>query len=448
MSKQQLVIQHDLSKLTPEEVAKYLADVSVFIGLDPGLNGLDTIWMKNENGPGQSLVVYARRGTAEILRNILRIEVQSLTNQMINGSIVFTAAGRKPDDNGVVGGRNEIATGSKYITGLVGKALDDAIMTASTRALRRLTMQFTSLGILDESEVQSLVGDTSNPAAGATLANGPMVIPAPTATPNNAPGRVIEMTTIDHATGTVTHEAPAPSGEWADFATTQKAIHAAAAAFLKARDPEADIKPDIQQPPVPITPAVAALTANPESAKEAAKPKRARKQKNTISMEVEPETVLTPAPAFASAAILSGLGLSRTAPPAAPTQAVAAVPPQVLDVAPLCSPAPAPPPPVPVAGTSVSNQGTGDPGFIGKPTDTQMADYRKRVSVYTSELPSSENMGSVQKMRAFITKNTGTAPQYMTTDQWEEMLGWFESFVTKNTTKGLVKYINDSLGVK
>jgi hypothetical protein len=77
-----------------------------------------------------------------------------------------------------------------------------------------------------------------------------------------------------------------------------------------------------------------------------------------------------------------------------------------------------------------------------------MTDYRKRVSVYTSELPSSEGMGSVQKMRAFITHMSGTAPQFMTTEQWEEMLGFFESFVAKNQVKGLVKYINDSLGVK
>lgn len=77
-----------------------------------------------------------------------------------------------------------------------------------------------------------------------------------------------------------------------------------------------------------------------------------------------------------------------------------------------------------------------------------MADYRKRVGVYTAELPSSENMGSVQKMRAFITRMSGAAPQFMTTDQWEEMLDWFEQFVAKNKLRGLVGYINDSLGVK
>src|SRR6266404_6550916 len=123
MSKKQLVIQHDLSKLSVEQTAQYLRDVSEFIGLDPDLNGLDTIWMDNETGPGKSLVVYARRGTAEILRNNRGIEISDLAqNTTAQGSIIFKATGKNAK------GRQEIAIGSKYIQGLIGKVLDDAIM--------------------------------------------------------------------------------------------------------------------------------------------------------------------------------------------------------------------------------------------------------------------------------------------------------------------------------
>src|SRR5271156_4547975 len=113
MAKSKLVIQHDLSKLSPEQVGQYLRDVSEFIGLDPDLNGLDTIWMQNENGPGNSLVVYARRGTAEILREKHNIDVVSLTNQMVKDSIVFTAVGKSNNEIP----RQEVATGSKYVGG-------------------------------------------------------------------------------------------------------------------------------------------------------------------------------------------------------------------------------------------------------------------------------------------------------------------------------------------
>jgi hypothetical protein len=437
-----LKIIHDLSRLSTEELEQYKRDVSAYIGLPGELNGLDTIWMDNESGPGRSLVLYARRGTAEVLRNNLGIEVTSLTDKMVNGSIVFTATGK----NGK--GRQEIATGSKYLGALIGKVLDDAVMTASTRALRRLTMQFTSLGLLDQSEVEAVVSDLSNPAAAATLAGSPMVIPAPVAA-NNAPGKVVE--------------APAPQSGQNDLPAHLKAIHEDAAAFLKARDagavqaaPEiaakADIKADMAASVSPVTPVVLPVTPDNEAAKEAAKfesspeqptrPRRARKQKNTVSMEVEPETVSAPAPAAAPPQVHS-VAQNPPAPvfQAPGTHELASI--SELQARP--NPSPGLLTGVPIPGTSVPNSGT---DFPGKPTDAQMADYRKRVSVYTSELPSSENMGSVQKMRAFITKTSGTAPQFMSTEQWEEMLSFFESFVSKNTTKGLIKYINDSLGVK
>lgn len=384
-----LVIQHDLSKFSAEQLEQYKKDISEYVGIPPALNAFDTIWMQNENGPGQSLVVYARRGTAEILRNIYGIEVSSLTNQMVKGSIVFTAIGKNAK------GRQEVATGSKYIESLTGKMLDDAIMTSSTRALRRLTMQFTSLGILDESEVKALVGDTVNPAAGATLAGSPMVIPPPTVAPNNAPGRDVT---------------PPPT-------TAPK------------EDVQADIKPDTAASNTLITSVVAPVTDMPEADTEAAKPKRARRPKNTVSMEVEPETVSTPeTPRI--------IEIPTAAP--LPEQVIAAVPTQAFAAVAV--------PAVPTTGTPVPNPGT---QFPDKPTDAQMSDYRKRVSVYTSQLPSSENLGSVQKMRAFITKMTdGTTPQFMTTEQWDDVLAWFEAFTAKNSMKELVTHINDALGVK
>jgi hypothetical protein len=387
-------------------------------------------------------VVYERRGTAEILRNNRGIEINALTDKMVKGSIVFTATGKNKE------GRQEIATGSKFIENLVGKGLDDSIMTASTRAIRRVTMQFTGLGVLDESEVKSLVGDLSNPAAAATLAGSPMVIPPTPVATNNAPGKVVE--------------APPPQSGQNDLPAHLKAIHEEAATFLKARDAGAvqaapeisaktDIKADIQPPVSPVTPVVLPVTPDNEVAKEAAnfesspeqptRPRRARKQKNTVSMEVEPETVSAPAPAAAPPQVHS-VAQNPPAPvfQAPGTHELASI--SELQARP--NPSPGLLTGVPIPGSSVPISGT---DFPGKPTDAQMADYRKRVSVYTSELPSSENMGSVQKMRAFITKSSGTAPQFMSTEQWEEMLSFFESFVAKNTTKGLVKYINDSLGV-
>jgi hypothetical protein len=375
MNKKKLVIQHDLSQLNAEQLEQYKRDVSEFIGLDPDLNGLDTIWMPNETGPGKSLVLYARRGTAEILRNLKGIEVDSLEDHMVQGSLVYNVTGHDKT------GRHERAVGSKFIQGLTGKALDDAIMTGSTRALRRLTMQFTSLGILDESEVQAILGDISNPASSAQLAGSPLVLPpSPQVAPNNAPGCDITEKQVD-----IKADMAPPVATISGVPTTLTIV------------PQPDIQADTEPP---------------------AKPRRGRRPKNTVSIATpEPETV---------------------------KEAVVPQPPQELPSAP--TPTLAPPPQVQV-NPAVPPQVNSANDFPGKPNEAQMADYRKRVSVYTAELPSSENMGSVQKMRAFITKQTGSAPQHMTVEQWSEMLSWFESFVERNKMSGLVKYINDNLGL-
>ena len=273
MAKKNLVIKHDLSKLSAEELTQYLRDVSEFIGLDPDLNGLDTIWMDNENGPGRSLVVYARRGTAEILRESNEIQVSSLTHEKVSDSIVFTAIGKSGT------GRQEIATGSKSISGLTGKALDNAIMTASTRALRRLTMQFTKLGILDESEIEAVHNTAPNPAAGVELAGSPVVIPPAPAVVNNAPGKDVTKDCPYHNCGR--GECRCIRNGLETLSLTE--VYAEGKAALAAMPKPADILAAPVPVPAPTTPAPAPVVAAPEPDKKAdtpAPPRRPRAPAN------------------------------------------------------------------------------------------------------------------------------------------------------------------------
>jgi hypothetical protein len=419
-TKNPFAVKHNLDQLSKEELVQYLRDVSEFIGLDPDLNGLDTIYMNNETGPGRSLVVYARRGTAEILRNKLGIEVDSLTHESVNGSIVFTAKGHTDNDGHGKRGRHEIAIGSKFLGNLSGKELDDAIMTASTRALRRLTMQFTTLGILDESEVVSLLGHAPNPAGSAQLAANPLppMYAVPTVPANNAPGKSVERDATTNANET--H--PEPLGE--PFVGQQDQIDAAMAQVAtkqaaRQADKEAEMKADTKAAPVTSTPVESVTSTDKQTDIEAAEisaPKRARKSRKSVSLEVEPEVVNSTAKVAKAETIPAAV-------PATPLQAPAPEPPKATP------PAPAAP-------------------VVGLPSAEQMAEYRKKVGVFTAELPSSEGMGSVQKMRAFITHMSGNPPQDMTVAQWEETIAWFDAFVAKNTVKGLIKYVNDTLGVK
>src|SRR5262249_8455475 len=92
MSKPNFRIIHDLSGLDVEAVQKYLDQVSEFIGLPPELNGLSTILIEGK------VVVYARRGTAEILRGLKGISIISVSDpKEVKSSVVFTATGKDKD---------------------------------------------------------------------------------------------------------------------------------------------------------------------------------------------------------------------------------------------------------------------------------------------------------------------------------------------------------------
>jgi hypothetical protein len=137
---------YDLESLNEEQRQDYIKAVCKHMGVPDNLNLVALTRMDDGEGPSR-LVAYAKRGATENVRDNLGIDVVSLTSQLLVGSIVFTATGKNAK------GRQEISTGAKYIEGLTGTRLDDAIMTAQTRATRRMTLQFVGAGVLDESEV-------------------------------------------------------------------------------------------------------------------------------------------------------------------------------------------------------------------------------------------------------------------------------------------------------
>src|SRR5208282_2355843 len=173
-----LKIVHNLDGLSKQEIDQYLRDISEYLGIDPDLNAFDTIWMNSDDGM-KRLQVYARRGTTDMLRDKWSVSVTAMDKVDMAGTATFRAVGAK------LTGRQEIAIGSAFTDGLSGQKLADAIMTAETRAGRRLTLKFTGLGILDVSEVPAA---SIGAAAGAELAGSPVVMPPPTVRPAEAPG--------------------------------------------------------------------------------------------------------------------------------------------------------------------------------------------------------------------------------------------------------------------
>ena len=166
----------NLDELTEPERQDYVRAICKHMDVPYELNLVGLSYLDEDEGP-RRLVPYAKRGATEIVRNNRGISVTTLTHEMVGGSIVYTATGKDKD------GRQEISSGSKYIHGLLGKELDDAIMTAQTRACRRMTLQFVGAGVLDESEV--------NPALRVKITQTAEAPVQPTVAPANEPGKDI-----------------------------------------------------------------------------------------------------------------------------------------------------------------------------------------------------------------------------------------------------------------
>ena len=181
----------DFGSMSEEQREQHYLMVCKSLEIDPKLRLLDYIWMHSDSGP-KSLVLYARRGAAEVFRQKRGISVTKTQREDGDGFVIYTVEGTDSK------GRTEIAVGATSTKGLTGERLAYSVMTAHTRATRRLTLQFVGQGILDESEVNAPTADLStSPASLAALVGSPVVLPPPQVQPAAAPGKDITPITTD-----------------------------------------------------------------------------------------------------------------------------------------------------------------------------------------------------------------------------------------------------------
>jgi hypothetical protein len=408
-------IIHNLDKLSEADQQQYLRDASEFLGLPPDLNALDLIWMNSEDGM-RRLVAYARRGTTDILRATHGIEVTNLQQITVPGTVSFQAIGKN------AAGRQEHAIGSCGIEGLRGERLAVAVMTAQTRALRRLTLSFVGGGLLDETEVNSPVTDIAAAAAsGALLVGTPVVFPPPQAAPNIAPGRDI------------TPGEPAvqnPPAEGVSLQETSAVPHGAGAgAWSGTGGPEPKKKRTYKKRNTVdlASPAAAQQTEIPPGMIDAGG--------NITPISVPPATVKQEQEAIgngvASAPALAEVSeLIITADPAMATGLKADTPTVVQSAPPQAA-------------------------AISPVTAEKAKEYRERLGKYSQDiLPKagmmpSEGVGGVtMKLRKFAGVFSGTVnTQALNEEQWNDLLEFLDGYSQKNGAAALVTYINQAIGV-
>jgi len=141
---ERVLIGGDLSKLTHDQRAIYYRQVCESLGLNPLTKPFDYIVLNNK------LTLYANRNCAEQLRRVYGVSVMDM-EQQINGD-VLTVIVKGQDKTG----RMDVASGAVYLGGLKGEGLANAYLKAETKAKRRLTLSLCGLGMLDETEVETI----------------------------------------------------------------------------------------------------------------------------------------------------------------------------------------------------------------------------------------------------------------------------------------------------
>jgi hypothetical protein len=143
---EKVVIGGDLSVLTPEQRVKYYNALCRSLGLNPLSKPFDYLTIDKK------LLLYARKDCTEQLRTNRRVSITELTSEIVGDLLIVTAKAELPD------GRTDIDRGVVFLKGVFGDSLCNAYMKAVTKSKRRVTLSICGLGMLDESEIETVQG--------------------------------------------------------------------------------------------------------------------------------------------------------------------------------------------------------------------------------------------------------------------------------------------------
>jgi len=141
------LVTGDLSKLTDQQRVQYYLARCEAAGLDPRSKPFDYITLNSR------LTLYAGAGAADQIAAHRHLNVDVLSREMTEGDI-YEVLCRVRDPNG----RTTDNISALYVGGLKGEALANARMKAVTKARRRTILAHCGLGMLDETETETIPG--------------------------------------------------------------------------------------------------------------------------------------------------------------------------------------------------------------------------------------------------------------------------------------------------
>ena len=139
-----LVLNGDIGKMTDVMKVQYYNQLCHSLNLNPVTRPFQLISFQGKS------VLYATKDATEQLRKLNGVSVVDLQQDIKDGLCISKC--KVQDKNN----RYDIATGAVSITGLKGGDLANAIMKSETKAKRRATLSICGLGMLDESELDTM----------------------------------------------------------------------------------------------------------------------------------------------------------------------------------------------------------------------------------------------------------------------------------------------------
>jgi len=155
---ERVVIGGDLSKLSNQERLQYYSQVCQSVGLNPLTRPFEYITLNGK------LTLYARRDATDQLRSLKSVSVEIKSREVVEGCYIVTAKATMPLDGGGI--RQDESIGAVALGDLKGDARANACMKAETKAKRRVTLSICGLGLLDETEVETIPDAKITPLAG------------------------------------------------------------------------------------------------------------------------------------------------------------------------------------------------------------------------------------------------------------------------------------------
>jgi hypothetical protein len=141
---EQALVNGNLQHLSPAERTVLYRHTCESLGLNP----LTTPFAYLELN--RRLVLYATRNCTDQLRKLHGVDLTITARERVGDVYVVTARARLPN------GRTDEEIGAVAIEGLRGEALANALMKATTKAKRRVTLSIVGLSLLDELEVATI----------------------------------------------------------------------------------------------------------------------------------------------------------------------------------------------------------------------------------------------------------------------------------------------------